>query len=471
MLTRKIDTSAIDIDFGAIRSQLGIAKEYPQDAVAEARQVAQQQPSAPRDATDIPFVTLDPVGSKDLDQSVHIQSGPAGGYLVHYAIADVASYVRAGGPIDTESRHRGQTYYSPDINVPLHPFELSEGAASMLPGQRTAAVLWTITLDTAGAPTDVHVERALVRSVAQLDYPGAQADAVAGRLHASIALLPKVGELRLAAARQRHAITVDLPDAEVERGQDGNWTLTLRAVLPVEQWNAEISLLTGMCAATIMMNGKYGLLRTLPQPQQRDIDKLRKETAALGIPWPAGAAPGDVIAALDGSKPADAAFLQDALKLLRGAGYTAFDGALPEVYQHAGVGAPYAHVTAPLRRLCDRFATEICLAHTAGTAVPDWVRDTLSAVADTMEETDRTAHELERQCTGAVSAFLLAGRVGQQFSGVVVQIDQTKDKATIAIDDPPVHANCPAEGLTEGTKVTVELVSVDARNYLVKPIS
>lgn len=471
MPTRKINTSATDIDFGAIRTQLGIPDEYPPDAVAEARQVAQQQPSAPRDATDIPFVTLDPVGAKDLDQSVHIEAGPNGGYLVRYAIADVASYLHADGPIDTESRHRGQTYYSPDINVPLHPFELSEGAASMLPGQPTAAVLWTITLDAAGAPTDVQLERALVRSVAQLDYPGAQADSVAGRLHASIALLPKVGELRMAAARQRHAITLDLPDAEVERGQDGNWTLTLRAVLPVEQWNAEISLLTGMCAATIMMNGKYGLLRTLPEPGQRDIDKLRKETAALGIPWPAGAAPGDVIAALDGSKPADAAFLQDALRLLRGAGYTPFDGALPGQYQHAGVDAPYAHVTAPLRRLCDRFATEICLAHTAGTAVPDWVRQSLSAVADTMQETDRTAHELERQCIGAVSAFLLAGRVGQQFTGVVVQIDETKDRATIAIDTPPVHAICPADGLIEGTKVTVQLVSVDARNYLVKPIS
>lgn len=470
MPTRKINTSATDIDFGAIRAQLGILDEYPQDAVAEARQVAQQQQSAPRDATDIPFVTLDPVGSKDLDQSVHIEAGPNGGYVVRYAIADVASYVHAGGPIDTESRRRGQTYYSPDINVPLHPFELSEGAASMLPGQPTAAVLWTITLDSAGAPTDVQLERALVRSVAQLDYPGAQADAVASRLHASIALLPKVGELRMAAARQRHAITLDLPDAEVERGQDGNWTLTLRAVLPVEQWNAEISLLTGMCAATIMMNGRYGLLRTLPEPQRRDIDKLRKETAALGIPWPSGAAPGDVIAALDGSKPADAAFLQDALRLLRGAGYTPFDGALPGQYQHAGVGAPYAHVTAPLRRLCDRFATEICLAETAGTPVPDWVRQSLSAIADTMEETDRTAHELERQCIGAVSAFLLAGRVGQQFTGVVVQIDETKNKATIAIDAPPVHANCPADGLTEGTKVTVELVSVDARNYVVKPI-
>ncbi len=471
MPSLKINTTAADIDFAEIRRELGLPDEYPAQAVAEAVRVAEQAPVAERDATDIPFVTIDPFGSKDLDQAVHLATGQDGGFLVHYAIADVAGYVRPGGAIDVESRSRGQTYYSPDVITPLHPFELSEGAASLLPGQTRAAVLWTITLDPVGAPVDVRLERALVRSVAQFDYPGVQADTEANRLHPSIALLPAVGRLRLQAARERHAITLDLPDAEVLRGPDGNWTLELRAVLPVEQWNAEISLLTGMCAARIMIDGGYGLLRTLPEPDARSIAKLRKETAALGIRWPEGSPPGDVVATLDGSRPADAAFLQDALMLLRGAGYTPFDGDPPRDDGHAGVGAPYAHVTAPLRRLCDRFATEICLAHTSGTPVPDWARQQLTTVAETMQRSDRTAHDLERQCRGTVSAFLLAGREGERFTGVVVQIDEQRSRATIAIDEPPVQAHCDRGGLTEGTSVTVELVSADARNYVVRPIA
>jgi len=225
----KINTTAADIDFAEIRRELGLPDEYPAQAVAEAVRVAEQAPVAERDATDIPFVTIDPFGSKDLDQAVHLATGQDGGFLVHYAIADVAGYVRPGGAIDVESRSRGQTYYSPDVITPLHPFELSEGAASLLPGQTRAAVLWTITLDPVGAPVDVRLERALVRSVAQFDYPGVQADTEANRLHPSIALLPAVGRLRLQAARERHAITLDLPDAEVLRGPDGNWTLELRA--------------------------------------------------------------------------------------------------------------------------------------------------------------------------------------------------------------------------------------------------
>lgn len=463
-------TTSADIDFAGIRRELGIPDEYPSDAVAEAVRIADRDPHAPVDATDLPLVTIDPAGSKDLDQAVLITASGSG-FTVYYAIADVASLVTVGGPIDTESRRRGQTFYCPDGNTPLHPLELSEGAASLLPEQTRAAVLWTFELDGQGNQQSTTLQRALVRSVAQLDYAGVWADFQAGRPHPSIALLQQVGERRLALARERHAITLDLPDAEVVRADDGSWTLQLRGVLPVEKWNAEISLLTGMAAAAIMIDGGYGLLRTLPEPQPRDIARLRKETAALGIDWPDGMAPGDVIATLDGSDPASAAFLQDALVLLRGAGYTPFQGTPPHDHSHAGVGAPYAHVTAPLRRLADRFATEICLALTAKSPVPEWVSQSLQAVAEKMQESDRLAHDLERQCVGAVSALLLAGRVGEKFQAIVVQIDEQRDRATVALQSPPVHAHCRADGLVEGTAITVELVSVDARNYVVRPVA
>ncbi len=299
-----------------------------------------------------------------------------------------------------------------------------------------------------------------------------QADVDADRLHPSLLLLPAVGRLRLAAARRRHAITLDLPDAEVVRGPDGHWTLDLRAILPVEKWNAEISLLTGMCAAAMMIKGKVGVLRTLPPPDDRDIAALRRATAALGIPWPEGTPPGDVIATLDPARPADAAFLEDAVRLLRGAGYTPFRGALPPQTQHAGVGASYAHVTAPLRRLVDRYATEICLALQSGTAVPDWVFADIDGVVEAMSVSDRTANALDKACTAAVSAFLLAGREGEIFDAVVVQIEQAKARAVVVLDALPIRAHCPADGLTEGTRIRVRLDSADpdAHHFTVTPV-
>src|SRR5215467_425672 len=100
-----------------------------------------------------------------------------GGYRVHYAIADVSAFVHPGSAIADEAWHRGQTVYLPDGRIPLHPTELSEGVARLLPDQVRAAVLWTIDLDATGATTSAHLERVSVRSRARLDYPGVQAAA------------------------------------------------------------------------------------------------------------------------------------------------------------------------------------------------------------------------------------------------------------------------------------------------------
>ena len=462
------------LDFDAVRAALGVPTAFPPEVEAEAERVAAAPPGLTDgrpDRTDLPLVTIDPPGSMDLDQAMYLQRTDHG-FRVCYAIADVASFVTPGGAIDTEARRRGQTLYSPDQATPLHPARLSQGAASLLPGQRRPAVLWTIDLDDQGAPGAVDVSRAVVASVARLDYAGVQADADAGRLHPSIEALPDIGRLREAASRARHAITLNLPDAEVERATDGHWTLALRPVRPVEDFNAEISLLTGMGAATIMLRGEVGILRTLPDPDAGQIAALRRSAAALGIAWPPGAAPGDVVAGIDAGTPTGAAFLEDAVRLLRGAGYTPFDGGPPALTAHAGVGAPYAHVTAPLRRLVDRFATEVCLALHAGRPVPDWARQGLPDLPAIMQSSDHRARDLERACTWAVTEFLLAGRQGDEFDGQVVQLEPHASRATVLLMDPPVRAHAPATGVTEGSAVRVRLVRLDAqsRSVDVEPV-
>ena len=152
---------------------------------------------------------------RDLDQAVHIAAA-GDGYLVSYAIADVAAFVQAGSELDAESRRRGQTFYFPDLRVPQLPPLLSEGAASLLPGQVRPAVLWQISLDAHGTPQHVDLRRARVRSTAQLDYVGVQRALESGSLPPALALLEQVGRKRQALARARHAINLDLPEQEVE---------------------------------------------------------------------------------------------------------------------------------------------------------------------------------------------------------------------------------------------------------------
>lgn len=457
------------LDFSDIREEFDVPVDFPADALTEASEAARTPPVWPR--SELPFVTLDPPGSLDLDQAVHL-ARRGEGYRVSYAIADVSAFIRPGGPLDEATARRGVTVYSPDRRIPLHPTELSEGAASLLPGELRPAVLWEIDLDADGDVLEVGLRRASVRSVAQLDYPAVQAAVNAGHAHDSLALLPAIGELRLSRARARHAITLDLPEQEVVASPDGGWSLEFRSSLPVEKWNAEISLLTGMCAAQLMLDAGIGLLRTLPRASKGSVRRLRQVAPPLGVDWPDQLEVGDVLAGLDVSDPGAAAFVNEAATLLRGAGYAAFDGPPPAEPVHAAVAAPYAHVTAPLRRLVDRFGTEVCLAHVAGTELPLWVRERLPLLPAQLVTADRRAAAVERAVLDLVEAHLLAGRVGEDFEAVVVDVDVDDDRATVVLADPAVRARSDrlAAGLGERTRVRLQVADPAERRVRFGPV-
>src|SRR5207244_4289192 len=125
--------------FDRIRGEFRVPRAFPAPVDAEAAAVARRGPVAPAggvsariDARDVPFVTIDPPGSRDLDQAFHAE--PDGtGFRVRYAIADVAAFVEPRGLVDVESFARGVTLYLPDGRAPMLPDLLGEGAASLLP--------------------------------------------------------------------------------------------------------------------------------------------------------------------------------------------------------------------------------------------------------------------------------------------------------------------------------------------------
>ena len=181
----------------AIWKDQGLSPDFPTE-VEQAAQVAAKSPRLPeKDLTDLPFVTIDPASSVDLDQAMHlVRNGD--GYTVHYAIADVMAFVSPGDPIDVETHKRGETLYGGDSKIPLHPKVLSEDAASLLPDQVRPAFVWTIELDAAGKQTSAGVERARVRSTAKLDYESLQKVVDDGKAEEWLTVLKEIGEKRIA---------------------------------------------------------------------------------------------------------------------------------------------------------------------------------------------------------------------------------------------------------------------------------
>lgn len=448
--------------FERARLEIGVPGPHSQEAVAEAERVEGAPRMPERDATDIEFVTIDPPGSRDLDQALHIERRGAG-YRVHYAIADVAAFVASGGAVDADAWGRGVTYYSPDGKSPLYPRVLSEGAASLLAGDVKPALLWT--LDVAGDGTLEHTSlaRARVKSRAQLTYADAQREIDLGQARPTFALLKVVGELREQQEIARGGVHLPLPEQLVVPDPTDGWRPAYRAPLPVEDWNAQISLLTGIAAARLMLDAGVGLLRTVPEADERALARLRRAAVALNAPWPEGMSYAEWIRTLEPAEPRHAPLLHDATSVLRGAAYVAFDGTPPANAHHAALATEYAHVTAPLRRLADRYTNEVCVAVAAGEAVPAGVRDALPRLPAVMREADQRANALERAIVDFVEAVFLANRVGETFRAVVVDDDRVQ-----LCDDLAVRAPVEGEDLPLGEVIDVELIEADPATRAVR---
>ena len=441
-----------------IRTDLAVPQDFTSAALADARAAADSPPSAPADLTEVAFWTLDPVGSMDLDQAMALERD-GDGYRVRYAIADVPHFVTAGSALDTEVRARGLTIYAPDGRVPLHPPILSEAAASLLPGQERPAYVWDLRVAADGTVGSAEVARAMVRSRARRDYLTVQAEVESGAADEQVLLLREIGGKRAALEAARGGASLPMPEQEVSSDGSGGYVIALRPPVPAEDWNAQISLMTGMAAADIMLRGGIGILRTMPDPDPAAVKRFRRQAAALGVPWPQGQRYGDFLRSLDRGNSRHLAVIHEATSLFRGAGYTPFEGQAPEIRTHAAVAAPYAHVTAPLRRLVDRFGLVVCEALCAGTPVPDWVRDALPTLPDLMAHADRRASAVERASTDAVEAAVLAGSVGQDFPGSVVDLT-SKGMPVVQLLDPAVVGVAAGPG-KPGTDVTVRVSAVD----------
>jgi exoribonuclease R len=428
--------------------EVGVATRFPEGAAAEAESA--RPAAADRERVEIPFLTVDPPGSKDLDQALQI-ARRGQGFRVSYAIADVAALVDAGGPLDAEAHARGVTVYAPDAKAPLYPVALSEGSGSLLAGQWRPAVLWTIDLDAAGEQTAVDVRRAEVMSTAQHTSTDLPADFAA--------LLAEVGVLRATLERERGGVSLRLPEQEVVAGEAGGWTTRYRAPVPSEDHNAQISLLTGMAAARLMLDSGVGILRTQQAPDEKSFDRLRLQARALGTEWPREQGYGDFIRSLDPGEPRHAALLQEAAEIGHAARYEAFAGQPPAKLAdrfHFSIAADYAHATAPLRRLQDRYVSECCIAASAGSDPPAWVRRGLAELPELMQQGDRRAGAVERAVIDLVEALILSGREGERFAALVVDDDM------IQLTDPAVRARVEGGCPEPGTRVRARLRTADA---------
>ena len=432
----------------ALRLQYQLPAAFPPEVISLAEAVVRRPLSDHIDKTDMHFVTLDPASSQDLDQAFAIEvRGPS--IICHYAIADVAWFVDDGGAMDREAWQRGTSQYLPDGKVSLYPQTLSEGAASLLPDVVRPAILFSTAVAEDGTATLEAVQRVKIRSRKKLAYENVTAaDLPTGfdQLQSRIA----AAEVRRGASRS------DPPQQEVVE-TDGKFELRLSPQLPAELGNAALSLADNLAVADMLLKHRTGLFRVMPEPEEWKVKRLRNTAKALGIDWPDDR---DVPTMERGLDPADKAQAELLLAIRHaspGASYAPF--AEEVIPWHAAMAATYAHATAPLRRLADRYVIMATYAVANGQPVPPAVLDAFTRLPKVMARADALGGNIQRGVVDLAEAIILKDRVGEIFDAVVTDVDQRGPR--IQLVGAPVVSRLKEANVAAGDEIKVRLDEAD----------
>jgi exoribonuclease R len=442
--------------------------DFPPDVLANANEAASRRPDtrSHRDRTDLPFATLDPASSTDLDQAFRIERSGAD-IILHYAIADVPWFVDYDSAMAREAWSRGETIYLPGDRMSLYPEIISQGVASLLPDGPRPAVVFIVRVGPDGIARLDGVERALIRSRAKLAYETVtEADLPDG--FAELALRVEAAE------RERGAARIDTPEQELEETEDGHLRLSFRKRHRAEDQNAALSLAANLAVAQFLLEHHTGLFRVMDEPDAKAVARLRLQAAALDVDWPSDEPLKALERRLDPDSPDDTAMMLAIRRAGHGASYAPYSA--DKKPWHAAVAATYAHATAPLRRLADRYVIEAALALANGRSVPRQASDAFSELPSVMARAGSLAGRTDAAVLDLAEAVMLRGREGELFNALVIDADD-KGRVTAQLAKLPVVVRVNGNGVElhdakfgEHVRLRLDRIDLPGRKVQFSPV-
>ncbi len=414
-----------------IIQQFELPQTFPPEVTAQTESLVElSQSPAPawmenrRDLTHLPFVTLDPLRSTDLDQAFYLEKKDEL-LILHYALADISPFATNGNALEKEAWQRGVTIYGLTEKIPLYPKPISQGLASLLPDGPRPAYLVSVSIDRLGAINLLQMDRVICQSSAKLGYEVV-----------SVNDLPHLEEFAQRMWRNeaaRGAIRVEFPQQEIitDETAPGGVRLTLRARNVTESANSTLSLAVNLALGELFKSHKIGIFRVMDEPTNRAMQQLRRTAHALDIDWPRRESLRDLQRRLDPENIIHQRFLLEARRSGGRASYVVFDSAIEP--WHAAIGATYVHATAPMRRLQDRYVLELAYQLVNDLPIDDGLLDKISRLPDVMQRYENRANNVDRAVIDLVEAVSVQHRVGEVLQAEVVDAEsgivQTVDSA------------------------------------------
>ncbi len=279
---------------------------FTKAALDEAKQIEKLAPTSLADAslvdmTKIPFFAIDNDNSKDIDQAMHLEKRADGGYVLSYALADAAHYIKPGSVLFEGAMQRGASYYLPGLSIPMLPENLSEGVISLNAHEDHRAMVLQIRLDKDGnVEGQPSVLRAKIHSQAQITYNGVSAElegrgkvttdihgkAVPQAVSDQLKIFEEIGSKRMAKARERGVVDPDRREMQIGSDQHQFFLKEAKSDC-ASKLNAELSILANVAGAQQLDGSKIpgievpGIYKVHAEPKKQAMQALWRQVKTI----------------------------------------------------------------------------------------------------------------------------------------------------------------------------------------------
>ena len=397
------------------------------------------------DLRNLPVLSIDPPGCKDIDDALHCTVLPNGNYQVGVHIADVTHYVKAGTAIDLEAANRSTSTYLVNKRLDMLPSLLTTDLCSLKGNvdRFALSVLWEVT--PSADIVDVEFKKSIIHSIAALTYQQAQGmidqpdsdeDIKVGAVKRLASLARKFRERRINAG----ALTLASPEVKFVLDSE---SLNPTDVQAYQLFEANALVEEFMLLANVTVGKKIlrhyptlSVLRRHPAPNRAMFDSLISKAKSRGFS----------INIDDSKKLADS--LDDAVlkedpyfnKLLRilstrcmsPAQYFCSGEYKPTDWHHYGLAAPvYTHFTSPIRRYADVCVHRLLAAAIGVDPLPVHLssKSYLHDLAANMNRRHRAAQLAGRASVQLHTLIVFSGENGAKEEDAYVLDVETSDNA------------------------------------------
>jgi ribonuclease R len=428
------------VDTEIILRKHGIPDAHSDEAIAEAKRIGsavrEKDLAGRTDFRDRKVVTIDGEHARDFDDAISIEKLKNGHYWLGVHIADVAHYVKEGGPLDEEAYDRGTSVYFPERAVHMFPSELATGLCSLNPHVDRLVQTCLMEVTPRGDVVRHEMHDGVIRSDARMTYTAVNAiltdkdpDTIAQyrELVPMFELMRDLFEVLNTRRHRRGSVDFDLPEAEVVLNEEGFIEDIIASQRNVaHRLIEEFMLLANETVASHLENHHMPALYRIHEPPD-PLKVLQFEEFVSGFGFTLGAPEGSVkpkhfqklVEKISGN-PAERPIAFLMLRTMQKARYDAMN------VGHFGLAAPtYTHFTSPIRRYPDLVVHRL-LREQRHAKVTDERKaeldEELPEIGRHTSEMERRAAEAEREILQWKKVRFMADKVGDVFDGYITGV-------------------------------------------------